>query len=188
VHDRAEATMGRLIVSVQCTIDGLIDRIPEWFAPDKVDNDASLEQLRAADALLLGRKTFEGLAGYWESRAEDRGFGQLQSPMTKYVASRTPDRTKSLPWKGQWLDGDLAKSVTALKEQGTELISYGCGQLAHALVQANLVDELRVWIHPMVWGAGPRPFHDLGKVRMDVVTTTTFDSGVVRLSGRPRPA
>ena len=179
--------MGKLIVSVQCTLDGLIDRIPEWFSPGPIDNDASLEQLRGAGALLLGRTTFEGLAGYWEPLANDGSFGELQAPMTKYVASRSPDRSRALPWKGQWLEGDLAESVAAIKEH-TDLISYGCGMLAYALVEAELVDELRVWVHPAVVGSGKRPFHDLGQVRMEVIHTTTYESGIVRISGRPKVA
>ena len=177
--------MGRLIISTHCTLDGLIERNDEWFDQAPSDEQAGMDQLRAAGALLLGRPTFEGLAGYWESRADDGGFGQLQSPLPKYVASRSP-LPGPLPWNGRPLGGDLARSVAAIKERTDGLVvSYGCGALAYALTRAGVVDELRFWIHPLVWGSGRRPFHDLGPVRMRVASSVTYDSGIVLVCARP---
>ena len=181
--------MGRLIISTHCTLDGLIERNDEWFAMGAADEQASLEQLRLAGALLLGRPTFEGLAEYWQPLADDGSFGQLQLPLPKYVASRSPKTGGSLPWNGRPIEGDLARSVAGIKERTEgDLVSYGCGALAYALVRAGLVDELRFWIHPVVWGSGRRPFHDLGPVKTKVTGTTTFDSGIVLVCARPEGA
>ena len=83
------------------------------------------------------------------------------------------------------LKGDLAKSVTALKERhdGT-LVTIGAGELTHALVRLGLVDEFWSWVSPSLWPAGPRIFDGVGPVRLELIGSTTFGSGVVRLAYR----
>jgi dihydrofolate reductase len=79
--------------------------------------------------------------------------------------------------------------VAALKaERAGSLISYGCGELANFLARRGLVDEVRFWLHPVVWGNGVRPFH-AGKLplRLRLIAATTFAAGVVRLSYQPLP-
>lgn len=174
--------MGRLIISTQMTVDGLIE-VGDWFQPHD-DFDSGFDQLFAADAMLLGRKTYEGLAGYWPTATDDNGFADRVNSMPKYVASTT--LAEPLEWNSTLIKGDLAAAVPELKRQhrGT-LVSYGCGELAYHLVRLGLADEVRFWIHPWVFGAGLRPFHGQAPVPLHLVNTTTFASGVVVLSYRP---
>ncbi|MGZ4430374.1 MAG: dihydrofolate reductase family protein [Gaiellales bacterium] len=181
--------MGELIVSTQVTLDGVMDPI-EWFnrhgehAWHQAAGRASFAQLRAADALLLGRRTYEGLAGVWPDLTDEVGFADHINAKPKFVASRSP--LESLSWNAQHLEGDLAPAVVALKQRSDgHLLSYGCGELAHQLVTDGLVDELRFWVNPVAWGAGTRPFHGSGPIPLELAGTTTFDTGVVLLSYRP---
>ena len=174
--------MGRLIVSAQMTVDCVMDPIEEWFDPTLEEGDG-VAQLRAADALILGRKTYQELAEYWPKSTD--AYAQLINPMTKYVASRTI--SEPLTWNSHLLEPDLAKGVAALKDRlSGDLIVYGCGQLANDLARSGLVDEVRFWLHPYVWGAGVRPFQP-GElpIRLRLVSATTYASGMVRLAYQP---
>ena len=174
--------MGRLIVSAQMTMDSVMDHMEGWFDPESEDPDG-IAQLRAADALVLGRETYEGLAAYWPN--QDGGYAELVNPIPKYVASRT--FTGKLTWNSQLLGADLAEEVEALKSRYSgDLISYGCGELANYLARCGLVDEVTFWLHPVVWGDGVRPFH-AGQlpVRLQLLSATTYTSGVVKLSYQP---
>ncbi len=175
--------MGRLIVSAQVTLDGVMDQLEGWFKPDDPSAQHGLEQLRAADAVILGRETYEFLSDYWP-RAEG-AYADLMNPIPKYVASRT--LREPLTWNSRLLGPDAAEAVAALKgEHQGQLISYGCGELANGLARRGLVDEVRLWLHPVVWGDGVRAFH-AGElpVRMRLIGVTTYESGVVRLSYQP---
>jgi dihydrofolate reductase len=175
--------MGKLIVSVQTTLDGVLDQQEDWFDEQGDVKDHGVEELEAADAVLLGRETYQALSGFWPS-AEGR-YADLVNPMPKYVASRT--LSGSLEWNAKLLDPDTAAAVTAAKEaHAGPLISYGCGELATFLAHQGLVDEVRIWVHPVVWGNGVRAFHagDL-PVRLRLITAAPYSSGVVRLSYEP---
>jgi dihydrofolate reductase len=175
--------MGRLIVSAQVTLDGVMDQLEGWFDPGNRSAEHGLEQLRAADAVILGRETYEFLSDYWP-RAEG-AYADLMNPIPKHVASRTLE--EPLTWNSRLLGPDVAGAVAALKaERPGQLVSYGCGDLANHLARRGLVDEVRLWLHPVVWGQGVRAFH-AGElpVRMSLIGATTYESGVVRLSYQP---
>src|SRR4051812_9546162 len=130
--------MGRLIVSTQMTLDGVID-VGEWYVAEGEHDRAGRDQLERASAVLLGRKTYEGLAGYWSPLHDE--WANLLNPMPKYVASRTLDGP--LEWNSTLLEGDTAEAVARLKaELPSDLLSIGCGELARSLLAARLVDEL----------------------------------------------
>jgi len=85
------------------------------------------------------------------------------------------------------LKGDLDESVASLKRQRRgNLISFGCGELAYELVTQGLVDEIHFWVQPAVWGSGDRAFHGR-QVRLRLIATTAFDSGITLLCYRPAP-
>ena len=137
--------------------------------------------------MVLGRKTYEGLAAVWPQLADDPTLGvfadQLNS-MPKYVASRS--LRGPLEWNATLLEGDdLAESVSALKDRHGLLVVSGAGELAHALTGLGLVDEFWFWVSPSLWPAGPRIFDGAGPVRLELIGSTTFGSGVVRLAYRP---
>jgi dihydrofolate reductase len=160
-----------------------------WLVLDADSSQVSLEQFLVADAMVLGRKTYEGLAAVWPQLADDPTLGRFadrMNSMNKYVASQT--LREPLEWNATLLEGDLAKSVTALKERHDRtLVAVGAGELTHALTTLGLVDEFWFWVSPSLWPAGPRIFDGVGPVRLELIGSTTFDSGVVRLAYRPAP-
>jgi dihydrofolate reductase len=157
-----------------------------WLVLDADSNQVSLEQFLVADAMVLGRKTYEGLAAVWPQLADDPAMGVFAdrlNSMPKYVASRT--LREPLEWNAALLEGDLAESVTAIKERHGLLIVSGAGELAHNLTTLGLVDEFWFWVSPSLWPAGPRIFDGVGPVRLELIGSTTFGSGVLRLAYRP---
>jgi len=174
--------MGRLIVSANMTTDMVIDPLEGWFQPN-LDMADGLAQLSAADALILGRKTYKKLADFWPK--SDDEWAELINPMPKHVASRTLEGP--LTWNSQLLGADIAGEVANLKSRYSgDLILYGIGELANYLARQDLVDEVRFWVHPVIWGDGVRPFH-AGElpIRLHLISATTYASGMVRLAYRP---
>jgi dihydrofolate reductase len=176
--------MGKVIISTHITVDGVIGPNPgDWAILDGEGERFKFDQLLAADAFLLGRKTYEGFASVWPTMTDDTGFADRTNSIPKYVASRTLE--EPLEWNASLIKGDLAESVTELKRQHRgSLISFGCGELAYELATRGLADEVHFWVNPVVWGDGERAFHGR-QVRMRLISTTAFDSGVVLLSYRP---
>jgi dihydrofolate reductase len=153
---------------------------------DADSQQASLEMWQAADAMVLGRKTYEGLAAVWPQLAGVPGleaFAHQMNTMPKYVASRT--LSPPLEWNATLVEGDLATGFKDLKDRHRgNLIVTGGGELAHNLITTGLVDEVWFTVSPYLWATGPRIFDDLGGIRLELVATTTFPSGVVRLCYR----
>jgi dihydrofolate reductase len=185
--------VGRLVINDAMSVNGAFEApVPEpdgWLVLDDDINQFSLEQFLAADAMLLGRKTYEGLAAVWPTLADDPNLGAfagLMNSMPKYVASRS--LRAPLEWNATLLEGDLAESVAALKDRlDRTLVAVGAGELANALISAGLVDEFWFWVSPSLWPSGPRIFDGVGPIRLELVGSTTFRSGVVRLAYRPAP-
>jgi dihydrofolate reductase len=178
--------MGRMIVSAQMTIDGVMDSIEGWFVAEGDHDDRGFEQLVAADAVLLGRETYEQLREYWTSMTDDR-LADHFNPIRKYVASRTLNG--DLGWNASVIDSDVADAVARLREElDGDLLMYGCGGLAGYLVERGVVDEVRLWVHPVVWGDGVRVFHGGDPVRMRVIDVTPFESGVTLVRYQPEGA
>lgn len=175
--------MGRLIVSTQMTMDSVMDQLEDWFEEQGDVEAHGVEELQAADAVLLGRETYETLSKFWPSG--DGPYADLINAIPKYVASTT--LTGPLTWNAELLGPDTAAAVAALKSKhpGT-LLSYGCGALASYLAHHGLIDEVRLWLHPVVWGNGVRAFHP-GQlpIRLRLITATPYNSGIVKLSYQP---
>jgi dihydrofolate reductase len=188
---RGDIRMGRLVINNAMTVNGAFEAPSpeEWLVLDPDSNTVSLEQLLVADAMVLGRKTYEGLAAVWPQLVDDPTLGLFAdrlNSMPKYVASRTLHAP--LTWNATLLEGDLAESVTALKDRHNRtLIVSGAGELAHALVAEGLVDEFWFWVSPYLWATGPRIFDGAGPLRLELIGSTTFPSGVLRLAYRPAP-
>jgi dihydrofolate reductase len=185
--------MGRLVVNNAITVNGAFEApAPEpdgWLVLDDDSNQVSLEHFLAADAMVMGRKVYEGLAAVWPQLGGDPTLGMYadrMNSMPKYVASRT--LREPLEWNASLLEGDLAESVRALKERHERtLVAIGAGELTHTLVDLGLIDEFWFWVSPSLWPAGPRIFDGVGPVRLELIGATTFGSGVVRLAYRPAP-
>jgi dihydrofolate reductase len=183
--------MRKLINSTYITLDGVIDN-PMWTMP-YFDDEASAfaaSQTEAADALLMGRATYDGFAAAWPTRDEsDPSTGAAYfNHVKKYVASTT---LTDPAWNNsEVLKGDLVEEVTKLKAgEGRDILMYGYGVVTHALVKAGLVDEVRFWIHPVFVG-GPTissPLKDAGTT-LTLVDTRVMKSGVIIASYRPTAA
>ena len=171
--------MAKLISTTAMTVDGLAD-VTDWFVADGEHSRASFELLQGAEAMLMGRPTYEGLAAYW-SPLEDE-WATLLNAMPKYVASRTA--SAPLDWNAILLDGDAKDAVRNLKPTlERDLVLIGCGELARELLSAGLIDEVRFGVHPALGGPGTRPFDS--KARLELLETVAYDSGVTLLRYRP---
>jgi dihydrofolate reductase len=186
--------MRKLIVTVYATLDGVIDgqdnaAIEKWHLPfvDEEFERHTKTKVESCDALLLGRKTYEGFAEAWPTMAGDGGVADRLNSLPKHVASRT--LSEPLAWNATLLEGDLTEEVASLKQQpGGDILMFGCGDVAYTLTRAGLVDEIQVLAHPVVVGPGIRLFHDAAEqITLHLTGTTTFSSGIVFLTYRPAP-
>src|SRR5215469_9363998 len=125
--------MGKLIISTHMTLDGIIGPSPQdWSSFEGEGERFKFDQLLAADAFLLGRKVYEGLASAWPSMTDDTGFAERVNSIPKYVASRTLQ--EPLDWNASLIKGDLTEAVPGLKRQHRgNLICFGCGEVAYEL-------------------------------------------------------
>jgi dihydrofolate reductase len=171
--------MGRVVVSEFVTLDGVMEdpggaeHFPHggWafkFDRGEEGNKYKVDELMSADALLLGRVTYEGFAAAWPKMDGDE-FGKKMNSMPKYVVSSTlsdPSWTNSNVISGE----DLGAEVNRLKDEVGELLVAGSAQLAQSLLGAGLVDELRLMVYPTVLGTGKRLFPEGAEpINLDLV-------------------
>lgn len=185
--------MRTLVVTENITIDGVIDAAGGWFDPtdETVDQSDLIEQTQqhsaAADALLVGRNTFEAFRGFWPEQTDDQtGVTAYLNSVSKYVVSAT---LTDPGWENSTvLSGPLVEEVTRLKEQaGHDIVVTGSIRLVHALVAAGLVDEYRLFVYPVVLGQGARLFEGATDVpELELVETHGFNAGVVLQTYRVR--
>ncbi|HKV67221.1 MAG TPA: dihydrofolate reductase family protein [Gaiellales bacterium] len=162
--------MGRIVVSEFVSLDGVMEDpggsegtpAGGWaFKYERgADGDAyKLEELRDAEAMLLGRVTYEGFARAWPSIEDEQGFAEKMNGMPKYVVSSTLGQAD---WQNSTiLPGDPVAEVTALKARlAGNILVAGSTSLVHTLHDAGLVDEYRLMIYPTVLGSGKRLFRD----------------------------
>ena len=158
--------MGRIVVTEFISLDGVIEdpggaedyKYGGWsFEIGRGDegDQFKVDETNNSTALLLGRKTYEGFADAWPSREGE--FADKFNSMPKYVVS---SRLKDPEWTNSTvLSGDLATEVSKLKEElDGDIVVHGSAQLAQALVEQGLVDELRLMVFPVVLGSGKRLF------------------------------
>ncbi|MGZ4462323.1 MAG: dihydrofolate reductase family protein [Gaiellaceae bacterium] len=160
----------RLVVSEFVTLDGVMedpggaegfDRGGWAFKFDRgpEGDKFKLDELMAADALLLGRRTYEGFAAAWPSMKDEAGFADKMNGMPKFVVSKT---LESADWSNSTLlRGDVETEVSRLRQQpGGDLLVAGSCQLVQALTSHGLVDEYRLMVFPILLGKGKRLFAD----------------------------
>jgi len=188
--------MGRIVVSEFVTLDGVMedpggaegfalggwafrfDRGPEG---DKFKLDETLE----AEALLLGRVTYEGFAKAWPGRTDEAGFADKMNGMPKFVVSSS---LKNPDWNNSTvLTGDVPEELRRLKERiAGNILVAGSRTLVQTLIQHGLVDEYRLMVFPTVLGTGKRLFNEGGTVTaLELVEAKPVGSGVLTLTYRP---
>jgi dihydrofolate reductase len=189
--------MGKLVVGTFLTLDGVMQGPggPEedteggfehggWSVPfwgegegDEVMGQFMDESMGRADALLLGRKTYEIFAAHWPNVGGDDPMAAKLNSVDKYVASNTLDNVE---WRNSALiEGDVAEEVAKLKDDRAEIQVPGSQNLIQTLLKHDLVDEFRLLIFPVVLGSGKKLFAD-GTIptSLKLVDTKTSGTGV----------
>jgi dihydrofolate reductase len=186
--------MARIVITEFVSLDGVMEapgggedyRHAGWtFEIDRgADGEKfKLDETFASEALLLGRVTYEGFAAAWPSMEGD--FADKFNSMPKYVVSSTLETAE---WNNSTvLSGDVVEEVSKLKqEQDGDIVVHGSARLVQALIEHDLVDELRLMVFPVVLGSGKRLFGDTSdKKRLRLTDSTTVGDGVAILVYEP---
>ena len=188
--------MGRIVVTEFVSLDGVIEDpggaegTPHggWTIPYWNDEIAAFktEELFDAEALLLGRVTYQGFAAAWPGMKDEAGFADRMNGIAKHVVTST---LSDLTWSNSTrLDGDVATSVGALRTglEGNVLVN-GSATLVHELARQGLVDEYRLVVYPLSLGGGKRLFGDDTYVKLDLTYEQRTSSGAVLLTYRVPP-
>jgi dihydrofolate reductase len=177
--------MRKIINSTYISLDGVIEA-PHTWPPTGPDDEKSVtiqtDLLLSCDAVLMGRRTYEGFAPVWPTRSGDPYSDRINS-MRKYVVSST---LRDPEWSNTTvIDGDPVEEIRRLKaEPGMDMVQYGFGRLSHALLEHGLLDELRLWVHPLFVGSGgPEAliYRDGPPATFELRDTITMASGIVVL-------
>jgi dihydrofolate reductase len=182
--------MGRIVVTEFVSLDGVMEdpggaedfEHGGWsfeFSRGDEGDQFKLDETMDSDALLLGRRTYEGFAAAWPSREGE--FADRFNTMPKYVVSSTlsnPEWTNTTV-----LGGEVPDEVAKLKEQHDgDVVVHGSAQLAQTLLEDDLVDELRLMVFPVVLGKGKRLFGETSdKKRLQLQSSRTVGDGVLIL-------
>jgi dihydrofolate reductase len=183
--------MRKLVITENITLDGSIEMLDDWFDPQLQDDDLLEESHRQdsqADALLVGRRTFEDFRGYWPKQTDDAtGVTNYLNQVAKYVVSST---MTDPGWQNSTvLTGDPVEQTNALKSQpGKDIVLTGSISLAHTLIEGGAVDEYRLFVYPTVQGRGRRLFPDGTAIpTLSLVEPPrSFRSGITLLRYVPR--
>lgn len=180
--------MGKLKVSTFLTLDGVMQAPGDatefargGWQTQLFDADAGViakDGLFAADALLLGRTTYEHFAAAWPDMTDEEGYADRMNSIPKFVASTTlTDAT----WNATVIS-DVSVDVPRLKRR-YDLLVMGSGLLVRALREHSLVDEYEIWIHPILLGAGKRLFEETAETtRLTLSGTKTTEKGITVLT------
>jgi dihydrofolate reductase len=180
--------MGKVKVSTFLTLDGVMQAPGDaseferggWQLRffDEGAGAIANDGLFAADALLLGRVTYQHFAAAWPEMTDEEGFADRMNSIPKFVASTT---LTEATWNATVIS-DAAAEVPRLKDRH-DLLVMGSGQLVHVLREHDLVDEYEMWIHPILLGAGKRLFDEIaGTTTLALRGTTTTEKGITVLS------
>lgn len=171
--------MRKLVESTFVTLDGVIGDPQVWGMPywDQEHQDYSTRLMSTADALLLGRQTYEGFAEAWPGRSGDPYTDKINA-MPKHVATRT---LTDLTWNATPLAGEAGDAVAVLKKgEGGDLLKFGTGELDQTLIARGLLDELHLWVFPVIAGKGDRLLEGrVDTTHFRLVDTHRFASGIV---------
>jgi dihydrofolate reductase len=176
--------MRKLIESTLVSLDGIVESPDRWAPFDQEAIQYAMTELENYDAFVMGRVTYERLRAIWEP-ATGNPYTDAINRMPKHVATRTPE---ALGWNATPLGANVVGELARLKAQpGKNLIKYGTSRLDATLLAAGLVDEIRLWIMPVVVGAGQRIFEDIdpATTKLDLADVRRFANGSVILSYTP---
>jgi len=182
--------MRKIVVSEGVALDGVFEAetMGKWAAPffSEEREEFVRKSVLAADALLLGRTTYDLQAWYWPNQKDDKyGIANHKNNMAKYVVT-------SKPLQAQWnnstiIQGNIAEEIAKLKEQsGKDILIEGSATLVEALAQAGLIDEYKLMVHPVIVGSGKGFFKDgMGLTKLKLVESKPISLGIVLLTYEP---
>lgn len=174
--------MRKIVSGLFISLDGVVEAPDKWHFPYFNDEMGAAVSAQAAEAdtLLFGRQTYQEFAAYWPDKGSDVPFADHINNTPKLVASTTLDR---VDWrKTSLIRGDLVQFLTRLKQlPGRNISMIGSGTLVRSLLRDDVLDELRLLVHPIVVGRGKRLFDDYVQKKLKLVDSKTFATGVVHL-------
>jgi dihydrofolate reductase len=160
--------MRKLIEATLVSVDGVIESPERWAPFDEEAAQRSLEDLDNYEAFVMGRVTYERLRANWAGVSGNPYLDRINT-MPKYVASRS---LSEVTWNATLLGPDIVGEIERLKaEPGKDLMKYGTSRLDDTLLRAGLVDELRLWVMPVVVGRGQRLFEDVDASALKLTLT-----------------
>ena len=184
--------MRKIVAGLFVSLDGVYEAPDQWHFPyfDQAMGEAVQSQIDAADAMLLGRVTYQEFAGYWPQHTPaDDPIAVHMNETPKYVVSSTLD---TADWQNTTvIQGNVAAELQRLKEQpGKNIGVTGSGTLIRSLLRDGLLDELRLLVHPIVIGGGKKRLFPEGyeQLPLKLVDSQTFDTGVLYLTYQPATA
>jgi dihydrofolate reductase len=172
--------MGFIKSNLFISLDGVIEAPETWHFPYFNDQmgDVVSEQMNDTDATLIGRHTYDAFASYWPTADPSDPITGVMNGARKYVVSNT---LSEATWQNSSvISGDVVAELTSLKAD-TRLGTTGSASLVRFLLEQRLVDELNLLVHPIVVGHGQKLFIDGPTVPLKLVSSTTFDTGVLHL-------
>jgi dihydrofolate reductase len=176
--------MRKLIESTIVSLDGVIESPERWSVFDEEAVQLSMQDLDNYDAFVMGRVTYERFRANWSPVSGNPYIDRINA-MPKYVASRS---LNEVTWNATLLGPDIVGAIGELKAQpGKDLIKYGTSRIDDTLLRAGLVDEVRLWIMPVVVGAGRRLFEDVdtSSLRLTLTDARTLPNGTAILTCVP---
>jgi dihydrofolate reductase len=182
--------MRKIVAGLFMSLDGVVEAPNDWafqYSSDEMWAGIAAG-VAQADAVLLGRRTYEGFASFWPTQGSDVPMSDFLNHSPKYVVSATLD---TLAWANSTaLTGDLADELATLTRQaGGNIQVPGSPTLVRSLLRDGLLDELSLNVCPIVVGSGMRLFDGLtAEVRLELVDSTSLSTGVVGLTYRPERA
>jgi dihydrofolate reductase len=182
-HARPEELAMRLVATEYLTLDGIFEEPGHWSGPFFGDEAQrfKLAELQAADALLLGRATYEGFAAAWPTMSDPAGFAEKMNSMPKYVVGGT---LGDEPWEGaKLLGGDFLAEIKSLRAtSGGDLLLSGSARVFNACHGARIIDLYRFMVHPVILGTGRRLFDETStESTLKLVREERFETGIVIL-------
>jgi dihydrofolate reductase len=180
--------MARILASENVSLDGVFEDPETWAGPYQSEDLGAFlgERMNNPNAMMFGRVTYEKFAAFWPT-ADIEPFASKLNRSPKYVVSTT---LESAPWgehgHATFLNGNLTDEITRIKESSDlDTVILGSGALVRSLISDKLLDELQIFVHPVVLGRGKRLFNDGECTGLKLVDYRSFSGGVVMLTYQP---
>ena len=183
------AGSGRKVIAMEfISADGVIESPHEWHFPYFGEDMGELLDDLTGDmsGLLLGRVTYEQFAAFWPQRSDDEPGAREMNETQKYVVTTT---LRSADWRNSTLiSSDIAGQVRRLKEEpGGPIVTWGSATLVRWLLAQRLLDELHLFVHPIVVGGGARLFDGAQRTPLQVVASHALSLGTMHVAYAPAP-